>query len=36
VMDLCRKVRPLAVDFVNAFGVPEQLLRAEELLDWEA
>jgi acyl-CoA oxidase len=36
VMDLCRKVRPLAVDFVNAFGIPEQLLRAEELLDWNA
>ena len=35
VMDLCRKVRPLAVDLVNAFGIPEPLLRAEELLSWE-
>jgi len=35
VMDLCRKVRPLAVDFVNAFGIPEPMLRSEQLLGWE-
>ncbi|WP_322920952.1 acyl-CoA dehydrogenase family protein [Nocardioides renjunii] len=29
---LCRKLRPLAVDLVDAFGVPEQVLRSEELL----
>jgi acyl-CoA oxidase len=34
VNDLCRKVRPLAVDLVNAFGIPEEMLRAEELLNW--
>ncbi len=34
VMDLCRKVRPLAVDLVNAFGIPEEMLRSEELLSW--
>src|SRR6478735_2665493 len=31
---LCRKVRPLAVDLVDAFGVPEQMLRSPELLGW--
>jgi acyl-CoA oxidase len=35
VMDLCRKLRPLAVDLVNAFDIPEPLLRADELLNWE-
>lgn len=35
VMDLCRKVRPLAVDLVNGFGIPEPMLRSEELLSWE-
>ncbi len=32
VGSLCRKIRPLAVDLVDAFGVPEQMLRSEELL----
>ena len=32
---LCRKIRPLAVDFVDAFGVPDEVLRAEELLTWD-
>ncbi|MBD8870884.1 acyl-CoA dehydrogenase family protein [Nocardioides donggukensis] len=34
VSDLCRKIRPLAVDLVDAFGVPEEMLRAPELLTW--
>jgi acyl-CoA oxidase len=33
VDDLCRKVRPLAGDLVDAFGVPPEMLRAPELLD---
>lgn len=28
VSDLCRKIRPLAEDLVNAFGVPEEMLDA--------
>jgi acyl-CoA oxidase len=32
VNDLCRKIRPLAVDLVDAFGVPDQMLRSEEIL----
>ena len=32
VNDLCRKVRPLAVDLVDAFGVPAELLRSPDLL----
>ena len=32
VNDLCRRIRPLAVDFVDAFGVPQEMLRSEELL----
>ncbi len=32
INSLCRKIRPLAVDLVDAFGVPEQMLRAEELI----
>lgn len=32
INSLCRKVRPLARDLVDAFGVPEELLRAPELL----
>ena len=32
VNDLCRKIRPLAVDLVEAFGVPEEMLRAEDLV----
>ena len=31
---LCRKIRPLAVDLVDAFGVPVEVLRSPELLDW--
>lgn len=29
---LCRKIRPLAVDLVDAFGVPEEMLRSQEIL----
>ena len=29
---LCRKLRPLAVDLVDAFGVPKEMLRAPELI----
>ncbi|WP_309057074.1 acyl-CoA dehydrogenase [Streptomyces sp.] len=32
VNDLCRKIRPLAVDLVDAWGVPPQVLRAPDLL----
>ncbi|MGH3348681.1 MAG: acyl-CoA dehydrogenase family protein [Nocardioides sp.] len=32
VNDLCRKVRPLAVDLVDAFGVPPEMLRSPELV----
>ncbi|MEU8707501.1 acyl-CoA dehydrogenase family protein [Streptomyces sp. NPDC048565] len=32
VNDLCRKVRPLAVDLVDAWGVPPEMLRAPDLL----
>ena len=28
---LCRKLRPLAVDLVDAFGVPQEMLRSPEL-----
>ncbi|MFC6153958.1 acyl-CoA dehydrogenase [Nocardioides yefusunii] len=31
VNNLCRKVRPIATDLVDAFAVPEELLRAEAL-----
>ena len=34
VGSLCRKVRPLAVDLVEAFGVPDEMLRSPELLTW--
>lgn len=34
VNDLLRKIRPIAVDLVDAFGVPEEMLRSEELLAW--
>ncbi len=34
VGSLCRKIRPLAVDLVDAFGVPEEMLRSPELLTW--
>ncbi|MFF5787501.1 acyl-CoA dehydrogenase [Streptomyces sp. NPDC012693] len=32
VNDLCRKVRPLAVDLVDAWGIPPEMLRAPELV----
>jgi acyl-CoA oxidase len=32
INDLCRKLRPLAVDLVDAFGVPPELLRSPDLL----
>ncbi len=32
ISDLCRKVRPIAVDLVDAFGVPREMLRSPELL----
>ncbi|WP_082623994.1 acyl-CoA dehydrogenase family protein [Nocardioides sp. Soil805] len=32
VNDLCRKIRPLAVDLVDALGVPREMLRSEEIL----
>jgi acyl-CoA oxidase len=32
VNELCRKIRPLAVDLVDAYGVPPALLRAPDLL----
>ena len=34
VSGLCRKIRPIAVDLVDAFGVPDALLRSPELLAW--
>ena len=34
VNDLCRRIRPHAVDMVEAFGVPEEMLRATDLLTW--
>ncbi|KQW47047.1 acyl-CoA oxidase [Nocardioides sp. Root1257] len=32
VNDLCRKIRPIAVDLVDAWGVPEEMLRSPDLL----
>ncbi|GGV28204.1 acyl-CoA oxidase [Streptomyces longisporoflavus] len=32
VNDLCRKVRPLAADFVDAWNIPPQLLRSPDLV----
>ena len=32
VNGLCRKLRPIAVDLVDAFGVPREMLRSPELL----
>jgi acyl-CoA oxidase len=29
---LCRKLRPLARDLVDAFGVPEEMLRSRDLI----
>lgn len=34
ISSLCRKIRPLAVDLVDAFGVPEEMLRSPGLLTW--
>ena len=34
VSGLCRKIRPIAVDLVDAFGVPDAMLRSPELLAW--
>src|SRR5918995_577867 len=34
ISSLCRKIRPLAVHLVDAFGVPEEMLRSRELLGW--
>ena len=31
ISSLCRKIRPLALDLVDAFGVPEEMRRAEML-----
>ena len=31
VNELCRRIRPIAVDLVDAFGVPEEMLRTELL-----
>jgi acyl-CoA oxidase len=32
VNELCRKIRPIAVDLVDAYGVPPELLRSPDLL----
>ena len=32
VADLCRKLRPIAVDLVDAFGVPDEMLRSPDLV----
>lgn len=34
VNGLCRKIRPIAIDLVDAFGVPDAVLRSPELLGW--
>lgn len=34
VSALCRRLRPVAGELVAAFGVPREVLRAEELLAW--
>lgn len=34
VSALCRRLRPVAGDLVAAFGVPREVLRAEDLLTW--
>ncbi|MBC9732905.1 acyl-CoA dehydrogenase [Nocardioides marmotae] len=31
---LCRKLRPIAEDLVDAFAVPREMLRAPDLLEW--
>ncbi len=35
ITSLCRKIRPLAKDLVDAFGVPEEMLRAQLLVTLE-
>ncbi|NYG53838.1 acyl-CoA dehydrogenase [Nocardioides perillae] len=32
ISDLCRRLRPIAVDLVDAFAVPEEVLRAPDLV----
>lgn len=32
INDLCAKIRPLALDFVDAFGVPREMLRSPDLI----
>ncbi|MGC4112807.1 MAG: acyl-CoA dehydrogenase [Nocardioides sp.] len=32
VTELCRRIRPIAVDLVDAYGIPPELLRAPDLL----
>ncbi|GAA1798396.1 acyl-CoA dehydrogenase [Nocardioides hankookensis] len=32
VNDLCRKIRPIAVDLVDGWGVPDEMLRSSDLL----
>ena len=32
INELCRKLRPLARDLVDAFGVPEEMLRSKNLV----
>ena len=32
INDLLRKIRPLADDFVDAFGVPPEMLRSPDLV----
>ena len=32
IAGLCRKIRPLAEDLVDAFGVPVEMLRAPDLI----
>jgi acyl-CoA oxidase len=32
VNNLCRRIRPIAVDLVDAFGVPPEMLRSPELI----
>ncbi|NEE39119.1 hypothetical protein G3M53_78695, partial [Streptomyces sp. SID7982] len=32
VNDLCRKIRPLAGELVDAWGIPDAMLRAPDLV----
>jgi len=36
IAGLLRKIRPIAVDLVDAFDVPPEMLRSEELLTWDS